>query len=152
MELVLRVQEWHELVAIMLFLPHHHQTMLLVVCLAAVSLRSPEKLMHNCTAVSLIPSSKGRAELFVWHGKGVGWMLFFSRSGVLMIALHTDQCYQGFKMNLEFFVKKIFFNCKRFFFIESSTDSCCVLFSISSDFLCGVCSIALLEYFPMETT
>lgn len=127
MELVLRVQEWHELVAIMPFLPHHHQTMLLVVCLAAVSLRSPEKLMHNCTAISLIPSSKGRAELFVWCGKGVGKnkpnyladiyvnvemltdasLLFFSRSGELMIALHTDQCYQGFKMNLELFVKKI---------------------------------------------
>lgn len=68
----MRVQEWCELVAAVLLLPHHHQTTLLLVCLAAISPRSLAKRMHDCMAVSLMPSSKGRAELFAWCGKGVG--------------------------------------------------------------------------------
>lgn len=52
MQFVLSVQEWHELVATMLLLPHHHQTVLLVVFPAAISPGSPAKLMCNCMAVS----------------------------------------------------------------------------------------------------
>lgn len=122
------MQEWHELVATVLLLPHHHQTALLVVRLAAVSPRAPAELMHNCVAGNLMPSSKGRAELFVWCAKGVGKnkvnyladiycnielltdasLLFFSGSGELMTILHTGLCYQGLKINLELFVRKIF--------------------------------------------
>lgn len=52
MRFVLSVEEWHELVATMLLLPHHHQTMLLVVFPAAICPMSLAKPMHNCMAVS----------------------------------------------------------------------------------------------------
>lgn len=139
----MRVQEWRELVATMLLLPLETWFDGDMVCLAAISPRSPAKLMHDCMAVSLMPSSKGRAALFLWCGKGIGKtkanyltdfyfdvelltdasLLFSSRSGELMTALHTGLCYQGLKINLELFVREIFPNCKRVF-IKSSTDSC----------------------------